>query len=84
VSEKLDEDMTTSKEVHMRALRRAAQELGSVEALRAHLRVSMSQLAGWLHGEARLPDAVFLKVVDLLSEQQLTALKLGMRNHCPG
>ena len=68
----------------MRALRRAAQELGSVEALRAHLRVSMSQLAGWLHGEARLPDAVFLKVVDLLSEQQLTALKLGMRNHCPG
>jgi len=68
----------------MRALRRAAQELGSVEALRAHLQVSMSQLAGWLHGEAPLPDAVFLKVVDLLSEQELTAVKQGMRNHCAG
>jgi hypothetical protein len=84
VSEIADQDMPAPKEIHMRALRRAAEGLGGVEALRAHLQVSMSQLAGWLHGEARLPDAVFLKVVDLLSEQELTALKQGMRNHCAG
>ena len=72
--------MPAPNEVYMRALRRAAQEVGGVEALRAHLQVSMSQLASWLHGETRAPDAVFLKVVDLLSERELTALQQGMRN----
>ena len=70
--------MSAPKEVHIRALRRAAQGLGGVEALRAHLQVSMSQLVGWLYGETRVPDAVFLKIVDLLSEQQITALRQGM------
>ena len=70
--------MSASKEVHIRALRRAAQGLGGVEALRAYLQVSMSQLTGWLYGETRVPDAVFLKIVDLLSEQQITALRKGM------
>jgi len=70
--------VSASKEVHIRALRRAAQGLGGVEALRAYLQVSMSQLTGWLYGETRVPDAVFLKIVDLLSEQQITALRKGM------
>ena len=70
--------MAVSKTVHMRALRRAAQILGGVEALRAYLQVSMSQLTGWLYGETRVPDAVFLKVVDLLSEQQIAALRQAM------
>ena len=70
--------MSVPKEVHIRALRRAAQGLGGVEALRAYLQVSMSQLAGWLYGETRVPDAVFLKVVDLLSEQQIAALRQAM------
>ena len=70
--------MSAPKEVQILALRRAAQGLGGVEALRAHLQVSMSQLTGWLYGETRVPDAVFLKIVDLLSEQQITALRKGM------
>jgi hypothetical protein len=64
----------------MRALRRAALGLGSVDALRAHLGVPMSQLNSWLEGEVRPPDPVFLKVVDLLAEEELTAIKLGMRD----
>jgi len=70
--------MSAPKEVQILALRRAAQGLGGVEALRAYLQVSMSQLTGWLYGETRVPDAVFLKIVDLLSEQQITALRKGM------
>ena len=72
--------MAISKTVHVRALRRAAQSLGGVEALRAYLQVSMSQLAGWLHGEASPPEAVFLRVVDLLAEEELTAIKQGFRD----
>jgi hypothetical protein len=72
--------MAVSKTVYVRALRRAAQSLGGVEALRAHLQVSMSQLAGWLHGEAPPPETVFLKVVDLLADEELTAIKQGFRD----
>jgi hypothetical protein len=64
----------------MRALRRAAQGLGSVEVLRAHLGVSMSQLNSWLEGETRPPDAVFLQVVDLLADEELTLIKQGLRD----
>jgi hypothetical protein len=72
--------MAVSKTVHMRALRRAAQSLGGVEALRAYLQVPMGQLAGWLHGEASPPQTVFLRVVDLLAEDELTAIKQGFRD----
>jgi len=58
-------------------MRRAAQILGGVEALRARLQVSMTQLRGWMSGEVRPPDAVFLKVVDLLSDQELARIKHG-------
>ena len=72
--------MRVPKNVYMRALRRAALALGSVEALRAHLGVSMSQLNSWLEGEARPSDAVFLMVVDLLADEELTSIKQGLRD----
>jgi hypothetical protein len=72
--------MPVPKHVYMRALRRAAQGLGSVEALRAHLGVPMSHLNSWLEGEARPPDAVFLIVVDLLADEELSAIKQGLRD----
>ncbi|MCD6042266.1 MAG: hypothetical protein K0R40_1869 [Burkholderiales bacterium] len=56
--------------VYSRAFTRAAQLLGGVEKLRAHLGVGMAQLNFWLRGQAKPPDAVFLKVVDLLSEHE--------------
>jgi hypothetical protein len=77
--------MPIPKNIHMRAIRRAAQALGSVEALRAHLQVSMSQLCGWMEGESRPPDAVFLKVVDLLADEELATIKKGLRDqNAPG
>jgi hypothetical protein len=72
--------MRVPKNVYMRALRRAAHGLGSVEALRAHLGVSMSQLHSWLEGETRPPDVVFLQVVDLLADEELSAIKHGLRD----
>ena len=72
--------MAVPKTVVIRALRRAAQHLGSAEALRAHLQVSMSQLNSWLEGETRPPDAVFLRVVDLLADEELTAIKRSLRD----
>ncbi len=72
--------MPISKNIHVRAMRRAAQHLGSVEALRAHLQVSMNQLCSWMEGETRPPDLVFLKVVDLLADEELTAIKQGLRD----
>lgn len=75
--------MLAPTNVHARAMRRAAQVMGSVEALRAHLEVSMRQLCAWMAGEARPPDAVFLRVVDLLSDEELATLKQGMRDQNP-
>ena len=72
--------MSTPTNVHARALRRAAQILGGVEALRAHLGVSMKDLSRWMAGEAGAPETVFLRVVDLLAEDELAALRQGSRD----
>jgi hypothetical protein len=69
--------MSVPTNVHAFAIRRAAQAMGSVEALRAYLQVSMTELNGWMAGEGLPPDAVFLRIVDLLSEQELARLKQG-------
>jgi hypothetical protein len=55
------------KTVQIRALQRAAEILGGVDALRTYLNVSTFRLEAWLDGRATPPDAVFLRVVDLLS-----------------
>ena len=53
--------------VHSRALKRAAEILGGVDPLCTYLGVSAFQLERWMRGEARLPDAIFLMVVDVLA-----------------
>ena len=72
--------MRVPKDVYMRALRRAAHGLGSIEALRAHLGVRMSDLCSWLEGEQPPPTTIFLRVVDLLADEELAAIKQGMRD----
>ena len=71
-------EMPVPKDVYMRALRRAALGLGSVEALRAHLGVQMSDLCGWMEGEKPPPTTIFLRVVDLLADEELAVIKQGM------
>ena len=63
--------------VHARALTRAAEILGGTEALVSYLNVPKSDLRRWMQGEARLPDHVFLKVVDLLAESEMSQLRRG-------
>ena len=72
--------MSIPKDVYTKALRRAALGMGSVEALRAHLGVKMSDLCAWMAGEKCPPTAVFLRVVDLLADEELELIKQGMRD----
>jgi len=52
--------------VRCRALRRAAELVGDIGALRQELQVPAEDLASWLRGDKLPPTFVFLKVVDLL------------------
>jgi len=61
--------------VFSRALARAAEILGSTDALRAHLGVSARQLALWMQGRVKPPDDVFLMVVDVLAERDLEEMR---------
>lgn len=60
--------------VHTGALRQAAEILGGTEALRLYLRVSGTELSGWMDGNWVPPTWVFLQVADLLHERHLRAL----------
>lgn len=56
-----------AESIHARALRKAAKLLGSYEALQRRLQVPGSSLLPWLNGAEPMPEAVFLKVVDIIS-----------------
>ena len=56
--------------LHARALQRAAEILGGIDQLRAYLKVSTLELQTWMQGRAKPPDAVFLRIVDVLAAEQ--------------
>lgn len=56
---------------------RAAEILGGAEALGDHLQASSAQVARWMNGIEVPPQHVFLKVVDLLCERNLSELRQG-------
>ena len=60
--------------VHAQAVKRAAEICGE-QALADRLGVSRERLLLWMRGIAEPPDAVFLQVVDVLSEYHLNELK---------
>ena len=53
--------------IHARALRQAAKVLGGYENLQRRLQVPASALLPWLNGAQPMPEAVFLKVVDIIA-----------------
>jgi hypothetical protein len=53
--------------VQLRALRRAAQVVGSTEELARRLEVAHDVLLDWLE-KAQVPEAYFLRAVDVLLE----------------
>lgn len=52
--------------VYVHTLHRACVILGGVHKLAAYLGVSVARLEGWLNGNGRPPDSVFLRCVDLV------------------
>lgn len=63
--------------VYRRALQRAAQLVGSTELLAVRLAVPVPQLKAWLEGREPCPGDVFLTVVDLLVDSDLSSLRPG-------
>jgi hypothetical protein len=57
-------------DVYVRTLERAAEIEGGAQALALRLKVTPSHLMLWMHGAERPPVEIFLRAVDLVSEQQ--------------
>jgi hypothetical protein len=55
-----------NEHIYIRALHDACLALGGEHKLAAHLGVAVALLEQWLAGAGRPPDAVFLRCVDLL------------------
>lgn len=58
-------------EIHVRALRRAAELLGGDQQLLHRLGVSELDLSQWT-GQAELPRNIFLRLVDILTGEEET------------
>jgi hypothetical protein len=59
----------STPEARRRLLEQAATRLGGVEQLAKKLGVTQRAMKLYVDGGAPLPDALFLRLVDLLSEQ---------------
>lgn len=59
---------TAVASVHVRTLQRAAHVAGGVEMLASYLKVRPSRLRLWLQGEVSPPLDVFLRAVDLVTQ----------------
>jgi hypothetical protein len=57
-------------DVYVRTLQRAAEVSGGEQSLALVLKVTPSHLALWLQGIERPPVGIFLRAVDVVSEQQ--------------
>lgn len=61
-------------DIHTRALKRAAQILGGDEQLRLYLGASENEFRGWA-GEKELPRNIFLRLVDIITEEEVRSVK---------
>jgi hypothetical protein len=62
------------QDIHQRALRRAAEILGSNEGLRIHLGTSEAEFASWA-GRRELPRDIFLRLVDIITEEEVRSVR---------
>jgi DNA-binding transcriptional regulator YdaS (Cro superfamily) len=61
--------------VHERALLRAAGIVGGIDSLAEKLKVHPAVLVAWMRGTAKVPDEVFLSVVDVVLERNFDSLR---------
>ena len=62
------------QDIHQRALRRAAEILGSNEGLRIHLGASEAEFASWA-SRRELPRDIFLRLVDIITEEEVRSVR---------
>ena len=61
------------KDVARRALARAIEKAGGADALAARLNIAPGALRMYLMGSERIPDRLFLRIVDVLQPQAKTS-----------
>lgn len=61
-------------DIHIRALKRAAQILGGEEQLRLYLGASEVDFSSW-NSLQELPRNVFLRLVDIITEEEVRNVK---------
>ena len=61
-------------DLHVKTLKRAAEIVGGEQQLALKLKVTPSHLALWLEGLATPPGDVFLRAVDLVTDDELSRL----------
>lgn len=62
------------QDIHQRALRRAAEIIGSNEELRRHLGTSEDEFASW-PGKRELPRDIFLRLVDIITAEEVRGVR---------
>jgi hypothetical protein len=68
--------------IHRRALLRAATIIGGNEQLRAHLGVSEVEFSSWSE-KRELPREIFLRLVDIITEEEVRDVqKLSRLKSC--
>jgi hypothetical protein len=60
--------------VHARTVRRTAEIVGGVEGLAAQLEVRAESIKKWMEGQLPIPQAIFLRCVDIVNAYQLDDL----------
>jgi hypothetical protein len=60
-------------QLQIRLLQRAAHQLGGLDEVALYLSVPDARLRIWMRGVMVLPDDIFLKLVDLISEPSATS-----------
>ena len=65
-------------DIHIRALKRAAQILGGEEQLRLYLGATEVDFSGW-NGLQELPRNIFLRLVDIITEEEVRNVKAYAR-----
>ncbi|HET7670709.1 MAG TPA: hypothetical protein VFK84_09900 [Burkholderiales bacterium] len=63
------------RQVYMRTLQRAADIVGGPDALAQRLKVTPSHLELWLKGIESPREEIFLRAVDIVSDEQIDAMK---------
>ena len=61
-------------DIHVRALRRAAQILGGEDKLRTYLGASEVDFSNWI-GSQELPRNIFLRLVDIITDEEVRNVK---------